>query len=53
MITLKTSGDHIITITGRNLAVFEFLGDRIMPVQNHKPRNVNYNLILMNYEEHD
>lgn len=51
MIILKGTGEHIITITGRNLEAFDFLGDKIMPVQKHKPRSVNYDLILMNYGE--
>ena len=46
MITLKGEGGCFITITGRNLEVFDFLGDKIMPVQKHKPRIVDYDLIL-------
>ncbi len=46
MITLKGEGDYIITIIGRNLDIFDFLCDKIMPVQKHKPRIVDYDLIL-------
>ncbi|SEB78942.1 hypothetical protein SAMN05192540_1549 [Maribacter dokdonensis] len=51
MITLKGEGAYFITITGRNLEVFNFLGDKIMPVQKHRQRIVNYDLILMNNGE--
>ena len=50
MIILKGEGGYFITITGRNLEVFDFLGDKIMPVQKHKPRTINYDLILIKNE---
>lgn len=52
MIAVKGSGGHIITITSKNLEVFDFLGDKIILVQNNKPRIANNNLILMTYGEH-
>ena len=51
MVTLKGAGEHIITITGGNLEVFNFLEDKIMPVQKQRQRTVNCNLILMNNGE--
>lgn len=49
-ISVKAVGGHIMTITGRNLEVFDFLEDKIMPIQKHKPRIVNYDLILIKNE---